>query len=335
MLPPFTLALVAAIGLWSAGGTGQQQPSGTAKFRSAASVVAVTAVVKDRKGRFVRDLELKDFSVTESGQQKPILDFRSESDGPVRMALLFDVSGSMRVASRAVDAKQAAMHLLNALRPTDQAALFAFDTSLRQIRSFSTNPAGLVAALDELDRPYGQTSLYDAIAETAKSVADGKTDGDLLQRHAVVVLTDGTDTRSRLTASQVSGIASGIDVPIYILAVMSAIDDPEADGRGDGDSALRNLSQWTGGDLLTATAPAHASVAARRIVDELRHQYVLAVEASTRPGWHPLEIRARNRDLVVRARAGYTAGGAPASEDEIANGVNFWWHAPSRAASGY
>lgn len=332
MLAPLPVVLLAAIGLLSAGVAGQQPPSGTAKFRSAASVVAVTAVVKDRKGRFVKDLERKDFTVSESGQQKPILDFRSESDGPIKLALLFDVSGSMRVASRAVDAKQAAMHLLSALRPTDQAALFAFDTRLRQVRGFSTDPAGLVAALDDLDRPYGQTSLYDAIAETARSVVDGKEAGDLLQRHAVVVLTDGIDTRSRLTASQVSGIASGIDVPVYILAVMSAVDDPEADGRGEGDSALRNLSQWTGGDLLIATAPAHASVAARRIVDELRHQYVLAVEASTRPGWHPLEIRARNRDLVVRARAGYTAG-APASEGEIAEGVWSWRRGPSGVAS--
>lgn len=333
MLAPLTLVLAVGLGLWSAAGAGQQTPSGTAKFRSAASVVAVTAVVKDRKGRFVKDLERKDFTVTESGQQKPILDFRSESDGPIKLALLFDVSGSMRVASRAVDAKQAASHLLSTLRPTDQAALFAFDTSLRQVRGFSTDPAGLIAALDEIDRPYGQTSLYDAIADTARAVADGKRDPALLQRHAVVVLTDGIDTRSRMTASQVSGIASGIDVPVYILAVMSSVDDPEADGRGNGDSALRNLAQWTGGDLLIATAPAHANVASRRIVDELRHQYVLAVEASTRPGWHPLEIRARNRDLVVRARAGYTAGSAPASEHEIANGVRSWRRVPSGVAS--
>jgi hypothetical protein len=47
-------------------------------------------------------------------------------------------------------------------------------------------------------------------------------------------------------------------------------------------------------------------VAARQIIDELRHQYVLAFEASTTPGWRSLEVRARDRDLIVRARAGYT-----------------------------
>jgi phage gpG-like protein len=56
-----------------------------------------------------------------------------------------------------------------------------------------------------------------------------------------------------------------------------------------------------------ASAHAHASVAARQILGELRHQYVLAFEASTRPGWRPLEVRARE-GLTVRARSGYTAG---------------------------
>ena len=48
------------------------------------------------------------------------------------------------------------------------------------------------------------------------------------QRSAIVVLTDGIDTRSRLTAEQVSSIASGIDIPVYIVAVVSPIDDPTA-----------------------------------------------------------------------------------------------------------
>jgi hypothetical protein len=67
--------------------------------------------------------------------------------------------------------------------------------------------------------------------------------------------------------------------------------------------------------MFIASAPAHASVAARQIVDELRHQYVLAFEASSRPGGRPLEVSARDKKLVVRARTGYTAGGSdrPAS----------------------
>jgi VWFA-related protein len=281
---------------------------------SSTSVVSVAAIVRDRKGRFVRDLERKDFTVAESGRQKAILDFRKESDGPVKLALLFDISGSMRVASRAVDAQQAARHLLSALRPTDQAALFSFDTRLQRVRGFTSDVDSLITAIGTVEPPYGQTSLYDAVAETARAVAatadDQRGGPSLAQRRAVVVLTDGVDTRSRLTAAEVTSIASEIDVPVYVLAVMSAVDDPREDDRDDEAAALRNLAHWTGGDLFISTAPAHASIASRRIIDELRHQYVLAFEASAQPGWHPLEVRARNRDLVVRARAGYTAGGA-------------------------
>jgi hypothetical protein len=61
-------------------------------------------------------------------------------------------------------------------------------------------------------------------------------------------------------------------------------------------------------------------VAARQIVDELRHQYLLAIEASaTQRGWRPREVRARDRDLKVRARAGYTAG-AQALVSEVVEG---------------
>lgn len=285
-----------------------------AKFKSAVDVVSVSAVVRDRKGRFVSDLAQKDFTVLEAGEPRPLLDFRAESDGPVRLALLVDVSGSMRLGSKVVDARQAARHLFSALRPTDEAALFAFDTKLERVTDFTSDFASLDAALDRVDPPYGQTSLYDAVAQTARVVADAgrRGEGRLSQRSAVIVLTDGIDTRSRLTPEQVTTIASTIDVPVYVVAVMASIDDPREtdDERAIGiSSALRNLSQWTGGELYIASAPAHASIAARQIVDELRHQYVLAFEASARAGWHPLQVSARNRSFVVRARAGYNAGG--------------------------
>lgn len=291
--------------------TAQEPP--VAKFSSAVDVVSVTAVVKDRKGRFVSSLDRDDFTVIEAGQPRRILDFRAESDGPVKLALLFDVSGSMRLGNKAVDAKQAARHIFSALRPGDEAALYVFDSTLHQISDFTADLDSLEGSLEKVDSPYGQTSLYDAVAGTARAVAAEKQgDGPLPQRRAVVVLTDGVDTGSRLTPEQVSGIASQIDVPVYVLAVMSPIDDKgEATGLrvSDVSSGLGNLSRWTGGEIYTATAAAHASIAARQIVSELRHQYVLAFEASTRPGWRPLEVRAREEGLSVRARAGYIAGG--------------------------
>jgi VWFA-related protein len=276
----------------------------------------VSAVVRDKKGRFVSDLRRDDFIVVEGGERRPIVGFQAEADGPIRVAVLFDISGSMRVGTKAVDAKQAARHLFSTLKQGDEAALFAFDTQLQKVTDFTADFQGLESQVDHVDPPFGQTSLYDAIAETAKAVAakigaDGKTS----QRSAIVVLTDGIDTKSRMTAPEVSAIASSIDVPVYIVAVMSAVDDPRNGDYGTGSmsSGLTDLARWTGGDFFIAISPAHASIAARQIVGEMRHQYMLAFEASARAGWRPLEIKAHNRDFVVRARSGYTAGGGGGS----------------------
>ena len=287
----------------------QDRPAAT--FRSSVDVVSVSAVVRDQKGRFVANLKQNDFIVAEEGQPRPILDFRAQSDGPVKLALLFDISGSMRVGTKAVDAVQTARVLLSALKGGDQAAVFSFDTGLDRVTPFTSDLQSLIAALDRIQTPFGQTSIYDAVAETAKTVAaQGPGGGRVPQRSAVVLLTDGIDTRSRLTSEQVATIASSIDIPVYVIAVMATIDDPQAGGTAHDDvvGRLPDLARSTGGEMFTASAPAHASVAARQIVDELRHQYLLAFEASGGSGWKPVEIRARNRGLTVRARSGYAAG---------------------------
>jgi VWFA-related protein len=288
-----------------------QEPA-AARFKSAVDLVSVTAVVRDKKGRFVSHLSREDFTVIEGGERRPIIGFNQEANGPVRVAVLFDISGSMRVGSKAVDAKQAARHLFSSLQTGDEAAMFAFDTQLDRVTGFTRDFKGLEGKVDHIEQPFGQTSLYDAIAETAKVVAaTASSEGRIPQRTAIVVLTDGIDTKSRLTAPEVSAIASSIDVPVYIIAVMSPVDDPRNLDYGTGamSSGLTDLARWTGGDIFIAISPAHTSVAARQIVGEMRHQYMLAFEASSRTGWRPLEVRARDREHTVRARSGYTAGG--------------------------
>src|SRR5205085_8778383 len=157
--------------------------------------------------------------------------------------------------------------------------------------------------------PFGATSLHDAIAATARRVnaREGR-------RRAVVVLTDGADNWSRLSPDQVASIASGIDVPVYIFGVVSSIDNPTADiatnsvERSAFAGPLADLAGATGGHVFVVSTPAQRSLAARQIVDELRHQYLIAFESSGEPGWHPLVVRARQKNLVVRARNGYMAG---------------------------
>jgi VWFA-related protein len=136
----------------------------------------------------------------------------------------------------------------------------------------------------------------------------------------VVVFTDGHDTWSRLKPSQVSSIASSIDVPVYVFAVVPSIDNPSTQySTNDGSSSLAgplsDLAAWTGGHVFVASTPAARSAAARQIVDELRHQYLIAFESSGTSGWHPLVVRARNKHLTVRARSGYVAGQSRPNSD--------------------
>jgi len=278
-----------------------------ATFKAGIDLVRISAVVRNRKGRFVDDLSVRDFEVLESGRPRRIADFRRDVAG-VSVALLFDVSGSMDVSSKIVHAREAAAHVLSSLDPgRDEAAVFAFDTALTEIAPFTAGLRALPESLDAL-MPFGATSLHDAIAQTA-----GRTVSREAWRRAVVVLTDGSDNASRLSAPQVSGIASAIDVPVYIIGIVSSIDNPSADvalatvERSTLAGSLTDMAAWTGGHVFIASTPMQRSVAARQIVDELRHQYLIAFESSDIPGWHPLVVRARGKGLVVRARSGYVA----------------------------
>ena len=298
--------------------TNPQTP--TTRFRSSVDVVSVAAVVRDRKGRFVKDLSKKDFEIVEGGFSRPILDFRAELNGPIKIGVLLDISGSMRVGQRTEDAKAAARHIFASLGGSDQAAVFTFDTRLSEAQAFTSERGRLESALHSVEKPFGQTSLYDAIAQTAAAVATASSSPGvrrLPQRSAVVVITDGIDTRSRMTPTDVSVAASGIDVPVYILAVVATVDDPREytdDRRVAAVAAdLQELARGTGGDLYISSTPAQTSVAAREVVSELRHQYVLAFEASSRAGWRPVEVRTRQARLVVRARTGYSGGKGPSS----------------------
>jgi Ca-activated chloride channel family protein len=176
----------------------------------------------------------------------------------------------------------------------------------------------VVAFTEDLDRirrvslegrPWGLTSLYDAVAAAAEQV------GSRANRHrALLVITDGVDTGSRLSAPEVSGIASAIDVPVYLMVVVTPVDHPgtefavvTVDGAAANTATLADLSRWTGGDMRIASIPAHTVRAAQDLLAELRFQYLISIEPDPRPGWHPLEVRTRNRNLTVHARAGYVS----------------------------
>lgn len=302
------------------------QPDIKPTFKSGVDMVTISAVVRDRHGRLVPNLDVSDFQLLDCGRPRRISQFRRE-DSPVSLAMLLDVSGSMDVADNLTAAKSAAHHIVSWLRAgTDEAALFAFDTRLVEVRPFTANVSQVVDAFDQA-KPFGATSLRDAIAATARRVVER---GRL--RRAVVVLTDGVDTASRLSAQQVAAIASAIDVPVYIVAVVSPLDHPGAGtsvpspNEAELTGPLTQLAEATGGMLTVVSVPAHASATARQIVTELRQQYLIAFEPSSSPGWHPLVLKTvRQKDLVVRARSGYMAGNETGRFEEESKCVMSSW----------
>ncbi|HEY6361324.1 MAG TPA: VWA domain-containing protein [Vicinamibacterales bacterium] len=277
-------------------------------FRSAVEAVSVTVTVRDNRNRVVRDLKREDFQVIDSGFGKPIQDFWA-GDAPISVGILLDISGSMAVGGNMDRARQAVDLTLANLRYGDEAALYTFDSRLEEVVPFTTE-LNRVRAVNLAGTPFGMTSLYDAIAATARSAAERA------NRHrALLVITDGVDTGSKRTAPEVSGIASAINVPVYLLAVVNPADHPGGefavvDNGSSGAATLADLARWTGGDMRVSSVPAHTVEGLRDLFAELRHQYVITFEPGARAGWHPIEIRTRKKGHVVRARSGYMAGPA-------------------------
>jgi VWFA-related protein len=278
-------------------------------FKSGVEAVTVTAAVRDRRGRVIRNLKQSDFEVIDSGRAREIRDFFA-GEAPISLAILLDISGSMGIGGNMERARHAVGVATQALTGgNDEAALFTFDASLQEVITF-TRDLERIRRVSLAGQPWGITSLYDAVAAAAKSVAARAN-----KHRALLVITDGVDTSSRLTAPEVSGIASSIDVPVYLLAVANPLDHPgselavvASDGAATSTATLADLARWTGGDMRITSMPEHTVAAVRDLFAELRYQYLITFEPDPIPGWHPLEVRTRQKDLTVHARGGYVSG---------------------------
>ena len=286
------LCVVLVTALVSAAAPAAQDPA-TAVFKSGVEQVAVAAVVHDSRGRLVTNLEASDFELFDDGQKRPLSNVWSEPS-PASVAILMDASGSM--ATKMALARETADALVSGLTPgADEVAYYSFDTTLREIRPFTT-----AFKIDDSwsgSKAYGATSLWDAIAETARKISDRQ------RRRALVVITDGVDSASTMKPPEVSAIASSLDVPVYMLVISFSLEEAARDQPMRGPMA--DLAAWTGGDSLAVRDTPTAVAVTRRVVSELHHQYIVAFEPGTKPGWHALVLRARKPGLFVRARSGY------------------------------
>jgi VWFA-related protein len=276
-------------------------------FRASADVVTIQASVRDRRGRVLGGLTPADFEIRDNGELREILSLRSDRQSPLSLALLVDMSGSMRVSAKVAMARQAYDSLLAQLHQgQDEAAVFTFDSTLHERQPFTADLSKLKGVLDQFE-PFGTTSLYDATAMAARQLA-GRTG----THKAIVVLTDGLDTSSALTATEVSALASSIDVPVFIVATVPSVDERymmETSDRPRVEAAdLRDLSDWTGGAFVFASTMTETIVTASKLVNDLRQQYVLAIEAASANEWRRLDVRVKRPSAKVKARSGYFGG---------------------------
>ena len=283
----------------------QSQPAEGSE--SAPIVAEVTRVnmlftVTDKKGRFVTDLTKNDFQVFESKKPQRIMEFTSETDLPLRLAILIDTSNSIRDRFRFQ--QEAATNFVNSvMREQDKATLVSFDTAAEVITDLTNDTNKLENGIREL-RPGGGTALYDAMYLACKEKL--MRDQPMYKfRRAMVVLSDGEDNESRYSRDQALEMAQRADTVIYTISTnISHIET-------DGDKVMRYFAEQTGGVAFFPFQAKDLNQSFENIANELRHQYNLFYRPEplkTDGQYHPVEIRVKGRkDLIVRARRGYYA----------------------------
>lgn len=259
--------------------------------------------VSDRKGRFVINLTKNDFDVFEEKKPQSILEFISESNLPLRLAILVDTSNSIRDRFRFQ--QEAAVEFINSvIRPKeDRAVVVSFDNQV-ELRADLTGDVDKLSATIRDMRPGGGTALFDAVYFACKDKL--MQDQPLFKfRRAMVILTDGDDTQSIHTREQAIEMALKADVVIYTISTnITRIES-------DGDKILKHMSERTGGVTFFPFKASDLAQSFENIANELRSQYNILYRPEpikTDGQWHPVQIRVKGRkDLVVRARPGYFA----------------------------
>lgn len=318
LLSPVAAALIAAalstsLGADSASSASRDQDAPPKlSFKAGLDLVTIQASVRDRRGRPIGNLTANDFDVLDNGLSTPVISLRFDRESPVSVAVLVDMSGSMRLSSKIGMARHAFASVLNQLRDgVDEVAVFSFDSTLHERRSFTSDLRTVSTALEDFD-PFGTTSLYDATGTAARRLAERSA-----THKAIIILTDGVDTSSRLTALEVSSLASSIDVPVYVVATIPLVDKsamldtsdrPTSTKAASTAADLRDLADWSGGQFVFASTPVETVTATSQVISELRQQYVLAIEAGRVPEWRRLDVRVKKPAAMVRARSGYFGG---------------------------
>jgi VWFA-related protein len=280
-------------------------------------LVNVLFTVRDKRGGLIANLSQDDFQVLEDGKEQSIRAFTRETDLPLTIGLLVDVSRSQENLIE-IERRAAAQFFKQVLRPKDMAFLISFGHEAELLQDYTNSARLLTAALEELrvdsqagglhpgpvptaTRPRG-TILFDSVYLAANEKLKRE-----VGRKTIVLITDGVDQGSRVRLREAIDAAHKADTIIYSVYYV----DWRAYGAfapSDGD--LRRMSEDTGGRVFRVERKYPLDVIFQELQQELRSQYSLAY-SSTNPardgGFRKIEIRPKNKEYRVQARKGYFA----------------------------
>lgn len=275
----------------------REQPT----FRAGVDLVRFGVTAVDRRGNLITDLSRDDFEVVEDGVVQRLAHFTRGmgEDGEARthLGLMLDTSGSME--SDLKMARSAAIKFLNLLPEAEDITLVDFDTEVRVTRYPQRDFARLVERI-RLRKPDGWTALYDALGVYLDG-ADGR-----VGRTILVMYTDGADSRSRLSFSDIMELLKASQVTVYAVGLVEHAGSMRHQLR----MRMQQMVEATGGQAFFPTALEDLDASYEKVLAEIRAQYVLGY-ASTNPlrdgAWRKVEIRVKRPDVRVRSRKGYFA----------------------------
>ena len=272
-------------------------------IRKRVNEVNVLFIATDKHGKFVRDLNQKDFAFLDDHKPpQQIVNFTQQTDLPLQLGLLIDTSGSVR--GRFQFEQDAAVGFLqHTIRPHyDHAFVMGFSGRNKIVQDFTDDVSLLSTGIQNL-QDGGGTALYQAIYNACKERLL-KDDSDRPVRRALVIVSDGEDNQSEVTKQQAIEMAQRAQVLIYTIST----DDSGLILRGD--KVLQQLADATGGRAFFPFKMKDIKSSFSAIEDELRSQYVVSYhpadfEADGR--FRSIDITALKKDLQVRSRKGYFA----------------------------
>jgi len=265
-------------------------------FQTSSGMVTTAVTVRERNGQLVSNLTEHDFVVEEDGRPQALTRFTSERTS-VSVAMAIDISQSL-IGERIQVTRSAARRFIEtALRPDDEVALVSFNHAVNVAANWTTDRTRLRASLDSL-APNGSTALYDAVFRTISLFT---TRG--LQRAAIVVISDGADSASDRTPTQLKQQLAGTDLFLYWIAVDHA--DARPATRVNPYTIAEIAAQGNGySEVIRETGDLDAALT--RVSDELNHQYLISYQPTTPADGkiHTVRVSVPNRNYVVRARRG-------------------------------